>query len=102
MKSGTGPDVRVSRVMSDNIFTNVYDDPFVSSEEWFPLLADNTNAPLGVELPSFAAYRRVRVAAFFFIIQKTRGPARQRVEQTPLPAMTLVGRGQDWFLSDPA
>ncbi|MEO1196978.1 MAG: hypothetical protein AAFX45_12500 [Pseudomonadota bacterium] len=85
-------------VMSDNIFTSVYDDPFRATEEWVPLLADNTNAPVGVDMPSFAAHRRVRVAAFFFNISKSRDPLVRR----PAAALTEAGRKHAWVFSDPA
>lgn len=88
--------------MSDNIFTSVFDDPFQSTEEWFPLVADNTNAAPGVDMPSFAAYRRVRVAAFFFIIKKARVHKAQGRSRAAKPALTLVGRQKAWYLSDPA
>lgn len=88
--------------MSDNIFTSVYDDPFKSSEEWFPLAADNTNAAPGVDMPSFAAYRRVRVAAFFFIIRKARRILPWQRAQASAPVLTLVGREASWYRSDPA
>lgn len=79
--------------MSGNIFTTVHSDPFQLTEEWVPLAADNKNAPLGVDMPSFAAHRRIRVAAFFFVIRKScgalagcgrRSPFRAEFNQAPV------------------
>ncbi|MEM9710462.1 MAG: hypothetical protein AAF871_16960 [Pseudomonadota bacterium] len=97
--------------MSDNIFADVYEEPFTTLEEWFPLLADNLNSPPGTDIPSLAAYRRIRVATMFFIIKKTTKPVGCSAPDIPIgldhhfeaePAVTLIGRMRDWFLSDPA
>ena len=77
--------------MSDNIFAKVYEDPFLSTEEWVPLLSDNTNAPVGLDMPSFSARRGVRVAAFFFNVRKSRRPMTNPQVRAPSPFLTLVG-----------
>jgi len=88
--------------MRDNIFAEVFDDPFSTREEWFPLWADNSNAPPGADLPCFASYRRVSVAAFFFIIRKSKVPGAAGRPVAAPAGRTLMGRVEHWFLSDPA
>lgn len=95
--------------MADNIFADIGQEPFALSEEWFPLLADNVNCAPGVNIPSFSTYRRVRVAAMFFLVRK-RARRRDLTIETPIGVdefepggrVTLVGRARHWFRSDPA
>ncbi len=95
--------------MRDNIFAEVYEDPFVTNEEWFPLLADNVNSAPGDDIPSLAAYRRVRVATMFFIVRR-QVRATEHLIESPIADDGFDGAGRlslahlvkDWFLSDPA
>ena len=95
--------------MADNVFAGTLEEPFCVRDEWFPLLADNDNAPPGVDLPSFAACRGVSVAVMFFIIRRSRAVPAARID-TPVSKedpeaagrRTLLQRAQHWILSDPA
>ena len=95
--------------MRDNIFAEVYQTPYTMEEEWVPLVADNRNSPIGQDIPSLSARRRVRVATAFVTVHRGR-PRRDVVIETPIVAerfeaaerVSLTGRVKEWFLSDPA
>lgn len=52
--------------MSKNLFADNFNGPFVAVEEWLPLKATNDNAPLGIDMPSFAERRGVQCAVQMF------------------------------------
>ncbi len=94
--------------MSDNVFANVMADPFHKNEEWVLLVADNKNAPLKMDMPSFAERRRVRVATVFFNIARRPGylsnthVAKNWAHEREAPPNELpADRLHNWFLSDP-
>lgn len=96
-------------VMADNVFAKTFEEPFSVRDEWFPLLADNENAPPGIDLPSFAAYRRVSAAVMFFIIRRRRAvpvstiePLKDREGYDATGRRTRPGRVQNWVPGDPA
>ncbi len=56
--------------MRENMFADNFDGPLVGYEEWMPLNTDNLNAPIGVNLPSFAERRGVQFAVQMFSFQR--------------------------------
>ena len=95
--------------MSENVFSGPFEDPFVPEEEWIPLQADNMNSSPGVDMPTFAEYRPLRVAAMMITVDVCTPRPRQTLE-TAIAAedfdasgrVRLASRVRDWFLSDPA
>jgi len=90
--------------MRDNIFANVFDEPFATNEEWVSLFCDNTNSAPWDDVPSLAAYRGIRAAATIFIIRRV--PAQRDITiETPIASrdfdagerMTLAARVRNWF-----
>ena len=95
--------------MSDNIFASVVTDPFHKNEEWVLLVSDNENAPIGMDIPSFAARRRVRVATVFFNIERRKSYVKPKGsmlnwahEREGPPRELPAERVHHWFLSDPS
>ena len=95
--------------MRDNIFADAFEDPFATTEEWVPLLSDNTNSAPGQRLPSLVAYRGIRAAATIFIVR--RAPSRRDPTiETPIASgdfdaagrVSLATRVRDWFPGAPA
>ena len=94
--------------MRDNIFAEVFEQPFGTDEEWVPLYCDNTNSAPGDDVPSLAAYRGIRAAATIFTIRHA-ASRRDMTIETPIASgdfdasgrVSLAGRVRNWFPTAP-
>jgi len=94
--------------MRDNIFADVFEDPFATGEEWIPLSCDNTNSAPGDDVASIAAYRGICAAATIFTIRHV-AVRRDVTIETPIASgdfdasgrVSLAGRVRNWFPTAP-